>query len=606
MLTLRQPLHICDGHISAHGLAFCLPRRECLVYILTMASLQRVHVRGYTYWRIVESHRVGGKPRLSVIAHLGKADDLLLRLQAADFLRIKSLSHGAVAAILTVARELDVAGTIDRHLASGGRRDRHASRHLPDPRRRPERHDGLSAGQTFEIGCVGRACHATSKRAFAEWARSTTLGEIADINVDLLSSQHFWDQMDQLPVEILASIEREIVGRALERFDLKLDTVLYDATNFFTFIDSTNSRPKLPARGHSKQKRHDLRQLGVALLCTRDEGVPLLHRTYGGEVHDARSFADLLPTIRERLVEIGRDLQSLTMVYDKGNVSRANQERVDASAIHYVASLAVSNQRSLIAEANSHLESIKLSEEEFLQAYRTRRKIWGAERTVLVVVSESFRAGQLRGVLQHIASAQKWLDHLADTLARGKQRRSRQAIERDIQTRLMGRQHLQQVIRWELTGDKQLALKHEVDAQAIEDLSRDVLGRLVLMTNRDTWSTEDIIRAYRGQAHVEAVFAHLKDPMHVMLRPQYHWTDQKIHVHVFMCVVAYLLARLLHLRAQRAGYRRCQEALLDGLAQIRKATVIRTTSKKALRTTTQLEDIQPDLKSLVDHLGVAL
>jgi hypothetical protein len=42
-----------------------------------------------------------------------------------------------------------------------------------------------------------------------------------------------------------------------------------------------------------------------------------------------------------------------------------------------------------------------------------------------------------------MASAQKWLDHLADTLARGKQRRSREAIERDIQTRLMGRQHLE-------------------------------------------------------------------------------------------------------------------------------------------------------------------
>jgi transposase len=205
-----------------------------------------------------------------------------------------------------------------------------------------------------------------------------------------------------------------------------------------------------------------------------------------------------------------------------------------------------------------------------------------------------------------VASARKWLDHLADTLARGKQRRSREAIERDIQTRLMGRQHLQQVIRWELTGDKKLSLKHEVDAKALDDLSRDVLGRLVLMTDRDNWSTEDIIRAYRGQAHVEAVFAHLKDPMHVMLRPQYHWTDQKLQVHVFMCIVAYLLARLLHLRAQRAGYRHCQEALLDGLAQIRKATVIRTTSKKSLRTTTQLEDIQPDLQSLVDQLGVAL
>lgn len=577
-----------------------------MLYILTMASLQRVHVRGYSYWRIVESRRVNGKPRLFVLAHLGKADDLLVRLQAADSLRIKSLSHGAVAAVLAIARELDLAGTIDRHLASVGRRDRHASRYLPDPRRRPERHDGLSVGQTFELGCVGRACHGTSKRAFAEWARSTTLGELTNTNVDLLSSQHFWDQMDQLPVEILASIEREIVGRALQRFDLKLDTVLYDATNFFTFIDSTNSRPKLPARGHNKQKRHDLRQLGVALLCTRDEGIPLLHRTYGGSVHDARSFADLLPSIQERLVEIGRDLQSLTMVYDKGNVSRANQERVDTSTIHYVASLAVSNQRSLITEANSHLESIKLSDEESVQAYRTQQKIWGSLRTVVVVVSESFRAGQMRGVLQHVASARKWLDRLAKTLAGGKQRRSREAIVRDIETRLMGRQHLQQVIRWKLTGDKQLSLEHDVDAQAMENLSRDVLGRTILMTDRDTWSTEDIIRAYRGQAHVEAVFAHLKDPLHVMLRPQYHWTDQKLQVHVFMCVVAYLLARLLHLRAQRAGYLRCQEALLDSLAQIMKATVIRTTSKKSLRTTTQLEDIPPELQRLVDHLGVAL
>jgi transposase len=576
------------------------------LYILTMASLQRVRVRGYSYWRIVRSHRVAGKPRLSVLAHLGKADDLLIRLQAADSLRIKSLSHGAVAALLALARELDLAGTIDRHLASVGRRDRHAARHLPDPGRSPERHAGLSVGQTFELGCVGRACHATSKRAFADWARSTTLGEITHTDVDRLSSQHFWDQMDQLPVEILATIEREIVGRALECFDLKLDTVLYDATNFFTFIDSINTRPKLPARGHNKQKRHDLRQLGVALLCTREEGVPLFHRTYGGEVHDARSFADLLPTIRDRLVDMGRDLQSMTLVYDKGNVSQANQQGVDTAAIHYVASLAVSNQRPLIAEANSQLASLKLSEEESVQAYRTRRKIWGAERTVVVVVSESFRAGQLRGVLQHIAAARKWLDRLADTVARGKQRRSRAAIERDIQTRLMGRQHLQKVIRWELTGDKQLSLKYEVDAQAVEELSRDVLGRLVLMTDRDAWSTEDIIRTYRGQAHVEAVFAHLKDPVHVMLRPQYHWTDQKLQVHVFMCVAAYLLARLLHLRAQRAGYCHSQEALLDSLAQIRKATVIRTTSKKALRVSTQLEDIPPELQGLVERLGIAL
>jgi transposase len=569
-----------------------------------MASLQKYRVRGHSYWRIVESRRVDGKPRLFVLAHLGKADDILTRLRAAEALRIESRSHGAVASVLAIARELDLAGTIDRYLAASGCRDRHALHHHPDPQRVPVRHEGLSVGQTLELGCVGRACKATSKRAFSEWALSTTLGELASVDVRRLSSQHFWDQMDQVPVEILGAIEQEIVGRALERFKFNLDTVLYDATNFFTFIDSSNDRPKLPARGHNKQKRHDLRQLGVALLCTRDDGIPLFHRTYGGQVHDSRSFADVLPTIRDRLVGLGRDLDSLTIVYDKGNVSRANQEKVDSSRIHYVASLAFPNQRPLIAEANLHFESIGLDEEQSVQAYRARRKVWGVERTLVVVLSESLRAGQIRGLHQHMASAKRWLDRLSDMLARGKQRRSRESLQRDIETRLMGRQHLQKIFRWELSGDKQLALKYAVDGQALEDLERNTLGRLVLMTDRDDWSTADIIRTYRGQSQVEAVFAHLKDPIHVMLRPQFHWTDQKLQVHVFMCLIAFLLARLLHLRAQRAGYDHSQETLLDTLAQIRKTTVVRSTSAKGLRTTSQLEYVPSDLQKLTESLGV--
>src|SRR3989338_7824488 len=102
-----------------------------------MASLQRVRVRGYSYWRIVESRRINGKPRLFLIAHLGKADDLLARLQARESLRLKSRSHGAVAAVYAFAKELDVAGTIDRHMAQSGRRDRKQPAHTPNPQRVP-------------------------------------------------------------------------------------------------------------------------------------------------------------------------------------------------------------------------------------------------------------------------------------------------------------------------------------------------------------------------------------------------------------------------------------------------------------------------------------
>jgi len=572
-----------------------------------MASLQRVRVRGHAYWRIVESRRVNGKPRPIVVAHLGKADDLLARLRAADTLRLRSKSHGAVAAAQALARELDFAGTIDRHLAVSGRRDRKRPVFRPDPRRPPLAHDGISVGRSLELVAIGRACHATSKRAFAEWAQTTTLGELADVDLTRLTSQHFWDQMEQVPVEVLADIERELVGRVLERFALSLDTLLYDATNFFTFIASTNTRCDLPARGHNKQKRHDLRQLSVALLCNRADGVPLLHHTYGGAVPDARSFAELLPRIRQRLVELGRDLESLTLVYDKGNVSRANQERVDEARVHYVASLVASTQRALLADATSRMEAIRLDDEETVAAYRTRRAVWGVERTLVVVLSETLRAAQLRGVLQHLAAARRWLDKLAATLQRGKQRRSRAAVERDIQARLMGRQHLRRILRWELSGTgRRLALTYHVDEEALAALERDSLGRLILVTDRDHWSTADIIRAYRGQAHVEAVFAHLKDPVHVMLRPQYHWTDQKLHVHVFTCVLGYLLTRLVHVRAQREGYTHSQERLFDTLAEIRRTTIARTTSAKSLRVSTQLEEVAPDLAPLLEALHVAV
>lgn len=572
-----------------------------------MASLQRVNVRGYTYWRIVESRRINGKPRPVVLAHLGKADDLLTRLKAADALRLRSRSHGAVAAVYALARELDVAGTIDRHLAVSGKRDRRQAVHVPDSRRTPDLHDGLSPGRSLELACVGRTCHATSKMGFADWARTTTLGDLASVDVHKLTSQHFWDQMDQVPVEALASIEREIVGRAIERFDLTVDTLLYDATNFFTFIASTNTHCKLPARGHNKQKRHDLRQLGVALLCTRGERIPIMHQVYGGKVPDVRSFADALPRIRQRLVDLGRSLESLTVVYDKGNVSRSNQQAVGLSGLHYVASLTAFSQRALVEEANARLDPVELTENESVKAYRTRKMIWDEDRTVVVVVSERLRAGQLRGIKQHLASATQWLNELAATLQRGKQRRDRAAIERDIERRLMGRQFLSQVLRVQLNGQvRNLRLSYEVDQVALEALARDWLGRLVLVTDRHDWSTAEIIRTYRGQSQVEAVFEHLKDPVHVMLRPQYHWTDQKLHVHVFTCVIAYMLGRLLLLKTQRAiGYARSMARLIDSLAEVRQAQVLRFAGKKGLRVSVQLEEIDGETMKLARTLGLA-
>jgi transposase len=568
-------------------------------YTKYMASLQSVRVKGRTYWRIVESRRVNGKPRPVPVLYLGKADDLLARLRSPDPLRIRSLSHGAVATLWALAGELAIQATIDRHLASAGRRTP-KDLVLPDTAPlRPAKSNGLSVGQSLSLVAVGRACHPTSKRAFAQWARGTTLAALAGIDVEQLTSQHFWDQMDQVPVEILPRLERDIVSAALSRLQIPVDTLLFDATNFFTFMASTNARIPIAARGKQKQKRSDLRPIGVAVLCSRTASIPLWHCTYGGNLADAKSFAAALPLIQQRLAELGRSLDSLTIVYDKGNVSQANQALVDAAGLHYVSALTVASQPKLVESANSRLDTLDLDGEP-VPAYRTRHPIWGKQRTVVVLVSQRLLAGQARGILQHVASAQKWLIQLADILARGLQRRDRARIQRDIETRLRGRQFLSRVLRVELSGDDpNLRLTHSFDQAAFDALCQSTLGRIVLVTDREEWKTEEIIAAYRSQAHIERLFRSMKNPSHIALRPQHHWTEHKVHVHVFTCVIAYLLEQLLLLRAQRAGIiLSSAEDLLTRLTQVRQATVVRLSQSSAPTVSTQIEEMDEALTAL--------
>lgn len=563
-----------------------------VVYTTIVASFQIVTTKGHRYLRIVESFRdpVTKRPKLRVLRHLGRADDALTTLAQAEHVALASHTHGAVAAVWQLAQSLDLAALIDAHVASG-----------------PALHDGLTVGQSLTLAVVGRACHATSKRGFAPWAATTTLGTLAGVDdVTYLTSQHFWDQMHRVPVAAIAAIETALVARVLAQFAVPVDTVLYDATNFFTFLATTNARATLPARGHNKQKRHDLRQVGVALCCTRgDPAIPLFHQVYGGARPDIRVFADVLPQLRDRFVALGGGGDGITVVYDKGNVARHTQATVDDAPFHYVAALTAASQRALIAEATPALTPCVLTAEETVAVYRTRRVVWGAERTLVVLVSPRLQQGQRRGIEQHLAKAVAWLAQLQALLARGRQRRARAALEAEIAARLRG-QHLRDVLSVQLLGTgRTLTLTYTVDHAALDRLEREWLGRLVLMTDQHAWSTAEIIGAYRGQAVVEGVFRSLKDPLRLALRPQYHWTDQKLQVQAWLCVMAYLLATLVHRTAVRdADYVGSVATLFTELATIRRVTVLRPAPRGRARRTHQLETLTPLQTRLIAALRI--
>ena len=114
------------------------------------------------------------------------------------------------------------------------------------------------------------------------------------------------------------------------------------------------------------------------------------------------------------------------------------------------------------------------------------------------------------------------------------------------------------------------------------------------------------VRGYRNQHHVESAFRDMKNPYHLCLRPQRHWTDQKMAVHVFYCVLALTLCTLLRRELHRQGIDRSIEAMLEQLSQIREVAVVyppRTKGQQPIleMTTSQMSENQ---RLLYDALGL--
>jgi transposase len=555
-----------------------------------MASLQKVRVRGRTYWRIVESRRVRGKPRPVPLLHLGTADALLDRLLRADAgrLRLRSFQHGDVAALKAAADRLGVVALIDRHV---GRKRRAAS-----------------IGTTVLLAALNRALAPRSKRAWAAWAEGTSLAQLfPGVPIANLTSQFFWDQMDAVSLEALEAIEAELTQRVVSTLGIKLDTLFYDTTNFFTYIASTNARPKLAKRGRSKQRRSDLRLFSLSLLVSRDGQIPLCSRLYEGNTVDVRSFPDSLTHIRERLEALSLSLEELTLVYDRGNLSRDNQRRIDRSPFGYVAAMTPSHHADLLAiPAVDYVPLPKTSRLAGLPVLRLRREIWGVERTVVLFISERLRAGQIRGLEQHLRKRLTELAEWKDMLRKPRSGpRSPEAAKRRIEGLLSG-QHLKKVLRVAYHPKRKGSdrLEYGIDEDARNHLIQEVFGKRFLVTDRHDWSDEEIVLAYRGQSRVEEAFRQLKDEHHLAVRPQYHWTDQKIHVHTFMCLLAFLLARMVEHQARTLGCRESLSGLLDRLGRVRLAMVLRASGPKGGRPRChwQLEESNPETLSLFRQL----
>ena len=556
-----------------------------------MASIVGKRQGNKTYYYLVESARVGGKPRIVSQRYLGPAEEVVARLAEAgpgEPDRTRHLAFGDVAAVWSVLERLRVAEIVDEVV---GRRRADA---------------GASVGTYIALATLNRICDPCSKLAFSDWWAKTAADRWLRLHASALDHRRFWEAMGLLSEEQLKEAERRIVAHMVEAFSVELSGLALDMTNFATWIASSNDKAPIAQRGHSKQKRSDLRIVGLGLVVSTDGQLPLVSHPYPGNKPDVTQFPSMVEELAARfahLLEGGAELaERLTLVFDAGQNSDDNFELLDGLPFHFVGSLPPSDHPELLAVKKAAYRPV----EGFpgLMAYESEKVVFGKARRIVLTHSDNLHEKQSRGYDQTLAKARRQLAGAQARLARGKTRKEKEKVEAEVAAILRPR-WLSRVVSTALTGEapSELRLRYQTSQRARAALEEEIFGKRVLVTDKakELAPTAAIVSDYRSQEAAEDDFRQMKDPNVVSFSPMYHWTEQKIHVHAFYCVLALMTARLMVREAERAGMHMSVGKLLEALAGIQETVLLYQGERgrpRARRVTTEMDGTQERLYDL--------
>jgi len=503
-----------------------------------MASIIKKKVKKYLYYYYVESKRVNGKPKLVNQKYLGTADAILSKVLFSEkplqeqVLYSSAAEFGAVMLVFDIAARLGIVDIVDSIL--------------------PKRKQGASVGSYILTAAINRATDPTSKRGLSDWYANTCLPHVTGLKPSLFSPQNFWNNTC-IAAEKVDQVEDAILSKVTDMYDIDTSHIIYDATNFFTYID-TMQDCELAKRAKSKEKRNDLRVVGLSLMVSPDFAVPLLHETYPGNAPDAKEFKVMMEKLKARYELITKRTTDVTVVFDRGNNSEKNIDLLEEGEfkLHYIGGLKKNQAKELFAIGRSEytpLNSPSLAGE---SAYRGELEAFGRKVTAVITYNPELEKGQMQGILIDREKADAKLSELQKKLIRratGETTMGKKPTADSVANavrKILNAEYMQEIFRYKVINiDGNVLLDYEMLEDALENIRVEQLGKTALFTDRSEFTNEQIVTAYRSAWHVESAFKQMKSTKHLTVRPIFHWTPEKIRVHIFTCVLAYRLCSLL-------------------------------------------------------------
>lgn len=538
-----------------------------------------------------------GKSRVRTMqVWLGTAEEILARFQENPHKAVeaRSFDFGIPVAAWDMAQRLGLVDILDRWM--------------------PKRKQGLSTGQVMVLTAISRLGGTPSKQGLGDWYAGTSLWRILGDKGKELDSAAWWREADRVMPEkklteakkkagyergekipwkewekifdgeVLEHVEQEIWERVAVEYNLPLDVVLYDLTNFYTF-DADTTPTSLLERGQNKQGRNNKLQVGLALGCLKELGIPLMHTVYAGHETDVTLFPTALRTLVKRYEAVSRGTEKLLLVIDGGNNSHRVYEEHEGLPVDYVGVLKRSDHRDLM---DVGLEQYKGCYRGRVY-YKTEKQVYGRSCRIVVTYTEQRKAHELRGFNHRIEVVKKELRKLW-----------RQHWDQESREKTRGR--MDQLLRDQkvLTSQARRYVEYEIERGRLSVKrkkfecreKRKQFGKRALFTNRKDMNPEEMIDLDAQRQKVENDIMVLKDRRQVSIWPIRHWTDTKIRMHAFCCVLALLLLKLLMLEAERADIGMSSKAWILALEGIREAYLVHPdeTGSRVLVKNTPLTD----------------
>jgi len=295
-------------------------------------------------------------------------------------------------------------------------------------------------------------------------------------------------------------IQRELFQSAKDVFGLQQEGLFYDVTNIYFY----GSQCMLAKKGYNKDKSRR-GQVQIGLAVTRDEKVPLFHKVFEGNIHDAK-------TIRHLFDEFDIE-QRAWIVWDRGITSRDNLLDAMKSKFHVLCGLPLKGKIKGVVEKELKSQDITQFEN---RVQLTKSTLFAKQ------IKYSYE-----GIRGYVTICFNEKERVA--LKEARYKRIHESLGKITEKKPVP-PGIMKYIRYNKINKKAVRKAEKFD------------GVSAIFSTKKL-PVKETLHAYFEKDKVEKAFQSLKSTLEI--RPIRHWLTERVKAHIFICYIAYFLLSIL-------------------------------------------------------------